>query len=111
MCELFSINALCCTSGDIDNNDCTGVGDTYFTCGKVNICRNGKLVIGYVLEESSLLWNVQLITREVVSVRQYNNKLNAYNYSVNSKLSNEMIVEDFDPVWIKIYKIGKQHSF
>ena len=62
-----------------------------------------------MLETSRLFWKVQLTTDEVVSVHkvQYDNELNANNYLVNSKASNQMTVEDFDPVRIKLYKLEK----
>ena len=115
MCELFTINGLCCASGDIDNEDCTGVGSSYFCCGKVSICRKGRSIVGYIISESRLFWKVHLITNEIVSVRKvkYDDELNCYKYLVDGEGSNEMRVEDYDPVRIKLYCIHleKLHLF
>ena len=115
MCELFTINSLCCASGDIDNEDCTGVGSSYFCCGKVSICRKGRSIVGYIISESRLFWKVHLITNEIVSVRKvkYDDELNCYKYLVDGEGSNEMRVEDYDPVRIKLYCIHleKLHLF
>ena len=109
MCELFTINSLCYAREDIDNEDCTGVGSTYFCCGKVSICRNGRSIIGYILNESILFWSVHLTIDEIVTVRKvkYNNDLKSYKYLVDREGSNEMRVEDYDPVRIKLYSSGK----
>ena len=102
---------MCCARGDIDidNKDYTGVGSTYFCCGKVIICRNGRSIIGYILSGSTLFWRVHLTTDEIVTVRKvkYNNELNSYKYSVDDEEGNEMRVEDYDPVRIKLYSSEK----
>ena len=106
MCELFTINGLCYAREDIDNEDCIGIGSTYFCCGKVSICRNGRSIIAYILNESTLFWIVHLTTDEIVTVpkKKYNHELKYYKYLVGT---NEMRVEDYDPIRIKLHSSGK----
>lgn len=110
MCELFTLNKLCCVTKDVDNAEGTDVGSTYFCCGKVCIMRDGKELVGYILSESRLFWKVKLETNDMVLIRKVNfvtgKNTGSYFYETDDK-RNRMRVTEYNPIRIKIYESGK----
>ena len=63
--EIFSLAGLC--GMEFLN---VSTNHLHFCCGKVNVKRNGRNILGYVLEESARLWTVQLRNNEIVKLRK-----------------------------------------
>ena len=78
----------------------------HFACGKVSVKRNGRNMVGYVLEESRRLWTVLLWNNEKVKLRRPMYRDGVYLYA-NCGRDDRLVITYFWPVRFMIRCSGE----